>query len=86
MCIRDSHYDARIYAYENDVLYQFSIPAYFNKGTRFYLNLKYQLQHLTLEARYAQTYWANQATIGSGTEAINGPTRTGVKFQLRYQF
>ena len=80
------HYDARIYAYENDVLYQFSIPAYYNKGTRFYFNVKYQLHRLTLEARYAQTYWVNQETIGSGTEAIDGPTRTGVKIQLRYQF
>jgi len=80
------HYDARIYAYENDVLYQFSIPAYFNKGTRFYLNLKYQLRKLTLEARYAQTYWMNEETIGSGPEAIDGPKRTGVKFQLRYKF
>lgn len=80
------HYDARIYAYENDVLYQFSIPAYYNKGSRFYFNLKYQLQKLTLEARYAQTYWVNQETIGSGTEAIDGPARTGVKVQLQYKF
>ena len=79
-------YDARIYAYENDVLYQFSIPAYYNKGTRFYLNVKYQLPHLTFEARYTQTYWTNQQTIGNGSEAIDGPKRTGVKFQLRYKF
>ncbi|MEO1416950.1 MAG: helix-hairpin-helix domain-containing protein [Bacteroidota bacterium] len=32
-----SDFDARIYAYENDVLGFFSIPAYANKGSRYYL-------------------------------------------------
>ena len=33
-------YDSRVYAYENDVLYQFSVPAFYGNGYRAYLNGK----------------------------------------------
>ena len=80
-------YDARIYAYENDVTYQFSIPAYYNKGTRFYANLKYRAKkHLTLEARYAQTFWNNQEAFSSGNNRIEGSTRSEIKVQARWRF
>lgn len=81
------NYNARIYAFENDVSYQFSIPAYYNKGSRFYAILKYRAKrHLTLEARYAQTYWANQTGFSSGNNRIEGPTRSEVKVQARWRF
>ena len=81
------HFDARIYAYENDVLNQFSIPAYYNTGSRFYLNLKYKTRkHLTLEARFAQTYWQNEDSIGSGLNEIEGPKRSDVKVQVKWRF
>lgn len=80
-------YDARIYAYENDVTYQFSIPAYYNKGTRFYANLKYRAKrHLTLEARYAQTFWNNQEAFSAGNNQIEGQTRSEIKVQARWRF
>lgn len=80
-------YNARIYAFENDVSYQFSVPAYYNKGTRFYFNLKYRAKrHLTLEARYAQTYWANQDGFSSGNNRIEGQRRSEVKVQMRWRF
>jgi hypothetical protein len=31
-------YDSRVYAYENDVMYQFSIPAFYGIGYRAYIN------------------------------------------------
>ena len=80
-------FDARIYAFENDVTYQFSIPAYFNKGTRFYVNLKYRApKHLILEARFAQTFWANQDGFSSGNNRVEGQMRSDVKVQLRWRF
>lgn len=80
-------YAIRFYAYENNLLYSFSIPAYYNRGSRFYLNLRYKgIRNLTLEARIAQTYWWDQDSFGSGLEEINGPVRTQVAAQIRYKF
>ena len=81
------NYDTRIYAYESDLLYSFSVPPYYNKGSRFYLNLRYKgIRNLTLEARVSQTRIRNQGTIGSGLNAIDGNTQTEMKFQARYKF
>lgn len=80
-------FDERIYAYENDVLYAFSIPAYFYKGSRFYILMKYDLgQRIDLWLRFAQTYYSDRQTIGSGLTEIDGNTRTEVKAQLRFRF
>ena len=46
--------ESRIYAYENDLLYRFRIPAYYGQGYRTYLNVRYRTTaDLTLEARVA---------------------------------
>lgn len=80
-------YAIRFYAYENNLLYSFSIPAYYNRGSRFYLNLRYKgIRNMTLEARIAQTYWWDQDKFGSGLEEIDGPIRTQVAAQLKYKF
>ncbi len=79
--------DARIYAYENDILYSFAIPGYNNKGTRFYINLRYRgIRNMTLELRFAQTYYSDQDTFGSGNELIDGNTRSEIKAQVKYKF
>src|SRR6185312_2307738 len=36
-------YDSRIYAFENDVLYAYSIPVFSVEGYRYYLNLRYKV-------------------------------------------
>lgn len=80
-------YDVRFYHYENGLLYNFSIPAYYNKGSRFYFNLRFRpVKTLTIEGRIAQTFWSNQPTIGSGTEEIEGPVRTQLSAQVKVQF
>ncbi len=80
-------YDLRFYSYENDLIYSFSIPAYYNKGSRFYLNLRYRIsRNFTIEGRFAQSRWSNLEVVGSGGEQINKPKRTEVKAQLRFKF
>ncbi|MCI5082458.1 MAG: helix-hairpin-helix domain-containing protein, partial [Saprospiraceae bacterium] len=80
-------FQARYYSYENNLIYAFSVPAYYNRGTRFYFNLRYKgIRNMTIEARYAQTFWANQETFGSGGEEIDGQTRSRVSAQLIYRF
>ena len=80
-------FQSRFYSFENNLLYTFSIPAYYNRGTRFYLNLRYKgIRNLTLEGRIAQTFWKNQDTFGTGNEQIQGQTRTQVSAQVKYKF
>lgn len=80
-------FSTAIYAYENDVLYAFSIPAYYSKGTRTYLALKYSLtEKLDAWFRIAQTNYADKTEIGSGLSLIDDNKKTEVKFQLRYKF
>jgi DNA uptake protein ComE-like DNA-binding protein len=80
-------YDSRLYAYENDVLYSFSIPPAFGKGYRWYLNVNYDAtRKLTVWARLAQTYYPDATSIGSGYDEIEGNRRTEIKIQLAYRF
>ena len=66
-------YNSRIYAYENDVLYGYSIPAFFDKGYRYYLTLNYDLsKRISCWLRWAQTIYRDQKTIGSGLDEIRG--------------
>ncbi len=82
----DSYY-ARIYAYENDLLYAFSVPAYFYKGTRTYLLIKYDINHnIDLWLKCGQTYFSNKKTIGSGLNKIKGNRKTTIKGQLKMKF
>ena len=85
--IFDATYNARIYAYENDLLYNFSIPAYFGKGTRLYLMIKYKVANLlSIQLRYAHFYYSNQDVISSGLNEINGNMSSEIKFQLSFKF
>ena len=80
-------YDSRQYAYERDVLYAFSFPAYFDRGIRHYLLARYQVsKHLDVWFRYARTDVTNQVDIGSGLDLITAPHKTEMKLQVRWRF
>lgn len=80
-------YDARIYAYENDVLGFFSIPAYYRTGSRYYLIVYRKLgRKWEFWGRLAQSRFRDTRSIGSGLERIEGDRRTEVKLQLRFKF
>jgi hypothetical protein len=80
-------FNSRIYAFENDLIYSFSIPAFFNQGMRYYLMLRYRgFKKVSIEARFAQTYYTNIDQIGSGLLLIDGNTRTDVRVQIKYAF
>jgi hypothetical protein len=80
-------YDSRIYAYESDVLYSYSIPAFYDKGFRYYLNLRYQVtKNFESYLRLGQTTYNNKTLIGSGLDEVKGNKRTEVKLQTSYRF
>jgi hypothetical protein len=80
-------FNARIYAYESDVLYSFSIPAYFYKGSRTYLTLQYDItRKIDVWFRIAQFYYSNRDYTGSGLSEVQGHTRTDFRVQMRLKF
>ena len=77
-------YNSRIYAYENDMLYTFSIPAYYGKGFRTYLNLNYKItKNIDCWFKIANTSWNDREIISSGYNEIQGNNKTEFKLQLR---
>ncbi len=75
-------YNARIYAYENDVLYSFSVPALYGKGMRIYLLGKVKLFNaLTLYARIGRTIYGDRDTVGTGLTSIEGNHKTDLKVE-----
>jgi hypothetical protein len=80
-------YNARIYTYEDDVRFAYSVPALQDEGIRYYLLAQYRVKRrLTFYARIARTQLYNQETISSGLTEINAPHRTEVKLQIQYSF
>lgn len=84
---KTSSYNTRMYAYENDVLYSFSIPAYYGNGMRYYLTARYSItRNIDLWARFSQTYQFDTKTMGSGLDEIDKQHKNEVKVQLRLKF
>ncbi len=76
-------YNERIYSYESDILYGFSIPSYYYKGNRFYLMFKYKINNnIDTWFRYAVTYYSGKNEIGTGLDLINGNTKSDIKIQF----
>jgi hypothetical protein len=80
-------YDSRIYSFENDVLYGYSIPVFFDKGYRYYMNAHYKLSgKLSIWTRFAQTIYTDKTVIGSGLDEIKGNKKSEIKVQGIYSF
>jgi len=80
-----SEYENRIYTFENNVLWTFSIPAYFGQGMRYYLVGQYQFNsQLTAYFRFARTNYTDREEISSGLQQISGPQQTESTFLIRY--
>ena len=77
----------RIYAYEPDMLYSYSIPVMSNKGYRAFVMLKYRVgKKWFFWLKYDRTSYFNRNTVGSDLNMINGNTKSEVKFQLMKKF
>lgn len=81
------NFESVIYAYENDLMSNYTVSRLYFKGSRFYLNLGYEPNSKwLLEARFARTIWQNQRSIGSGLDKTAGNLRTDCKIQMRFRF
>lgn len=78
-------YDTRIYAFENNVLWTFSIPAFAGQGMRTYLVGQYQINsQITTYVRFSRTAYTDRETISSGLQEIDGARQTETTFLIRY--
>lgn len=75
------HWNNRIYNYENDVLYGFSIPAVYGQGGRAYLNLRWQIiKQLGLYLRVSETVYSR---VWQTAHSLSSATRTDIHLLLR---
>ncbi|MCU0339432.1 MAG: helix-hairpin-helix domain-containing protein [Spirosomaceae bacterium] len=80
-------YDARQYAVEQDVLYAVSMPAYYERGFRHFLLLRYTASTKTdFWLRIARTDMPDRTKLSSYVDEINASHRTEYKIQIRYRF
>ncbi|HTJ48279.1 MAG TPA: helix-hairpin-helix domain-containing protein [Cyclobacteriaceae bacterium] len=79
-------YDNRQYCYEQDVWLAYSLPAYYGKGSRYFVLIQFNLaKKISLWLRFSRTQYIDRKTISSGMDAINGSSLSDIKFQLRLQ-
>jgi hypothetical protein len=77
-------YNARVYATEQDVLYQYAVPLYQNSGIRYYAVTHVKITNkLDVWIKYSQTRYSNVSEIGSGLERIEGSTVSDLRVQVR---
>ncbi len=80
-------YDARLYAYENELIGVFAIPPYSGRGVRWYAMARFTpLRGVDLWVRYGAFIYRDQTVISSGLQEIPGNVRSDLKVQLRWRF
>jgi hypothetical protein len=81
-------YDSRVYAYENDVLYSYSVPALYYKGQRAYFIVNWDItRNFEIWVRVASTIYDNQTTQSAGSlNQIDSNHKTELKLQARIKF
>lgn len=80
-------YNSRIYLYERNVLYAFSIPSFYGEGIRSVFNFRYHLnKHISCWLRFSRTQYFDREQIGSGLEIIEGKSKNDISCLVRFKF
>ena len=80
-------YNSRLYAYENDVLYYYAVPVFYDKGSRYYINARYKLnKYISVWLKWGQLIYSNKDSIGSGLDEIQGNKKSEVRLLLSATF
>ena len=90
------NYDTRIYSFEPDLLYSFSLPAFYGRGLHYYFNLhrdlsrliRHSAKHFRLSAwlKWEQSFYPGSASIGTGLDEIPGDRKTEIKAEVLVQW
>ncbi len=73
---------SRIYAYEPDVMYSFSVPFHYGEGRRTAVVAKYKFNNVTLNVKLAQTQYFDRTPVKGGR--VQGNKSTEVKLVLKW--
>lgn len=80
-------YNTRIYTYEPEVLYGYSVPAYQGRGMRACLLLKFRISgKADLWLRGGITSYSDRNTVGTGLDMTKGNIRGDLTGQLLIRF
>ncbi|MBR4562865.1 MAG: helix-hairpin-helix domain-containing protein [Paludibacteraceae bacterium] len=75
------NWNNRIYSYEHDVLYAYSIPATYGQGGRWYLNARWKIgEHFGLYLKVAETIYTKRWMQEAGRKSM---TQTDIHLLLR---
>ena len=75
-------YDARIYAFENDVLFRFAVPSFNGNGKRYYVDLQYDLNKKTS----FWLRWAHTIVSDNNNFTLRSNHKTSLNVQVRFVF
>jgi hypothetical protein len=86
-------FNSRIYAWENTVMYNFSIPAQFNKSVRYILNVNYWLTRRSFSQQkgrlncllafsFAQSVYPFKAAVEATKTAVEAYNSSDIKMQI----
>ena len=76
-------YDSRIYAYENDVQFDFTSFMHYGKGARGIMMIRWSpAAWLDIWLRLSTIYYTNK-NIGSGWDEVEGQRQNEIEVQLR---
>lgn len=79
-------FSARIYSYENDLLYSFSAPVLSGRGRRGYVLMSLgPVDGVTLQLKYAFSSYEDVRSVGSGLDTVDGPVRRDIRVQIRWK-
>jgi len=79
---RTGSWDSRLYAYENDLVYSFSVPAFYGTGERIYLMADWKIRKsMNLRIKYGLTDTYSASDYQIATEEVRE-----LRLQLRLRF
>lgn len=80
-------YDARLYAYERDVLLSYSFPSWYGYGIRMYGLCHYQAsEKLSLWLKWSAVDYSDRTPAENGMDEKPGSFRADLRVQLRWLF
>jgi hypothetical protein len=89
-------YDTRIYAYEPDLLYHFSLPSFYGRGIHYYINMHQDFSRLMGRGhghfkmsgwlKWGQSFYPGSTSIGTGLDEIPGNRKSEIKAEVLIQW